>query len=173
MNPKLRDDMLASAVSRRPIILLGDVGVGKTMFIRRLIHVDAKEVFERSIVLYVDFGTQSTMRAEIDQYVTSETERQLLSNYGIDIHERTFVEAVHHGELNRFDTTIYSELKEIDPVGYRKERLRFLANLVEDRDAHLRASLNHIRGTHARQIVLFLDNIDQWDSEFQERVFPG
>jgi hypothetical protein len=62
INPHLRDDALASSVSRRPIILLGDVGVGKTMFIRRLIHVDAKDVFDRSIVLYVDFGSQSSLR---------------------------------------------------------------------------------------------------------------
>jgi hypothetical protein len=171
MNPKLRDDMLASAVSRRPIILLGDVGVGKTMFIRRLIHVDAKEVFDKSIVLYVDFGSQSTLRAEIDEYVISEIEGQLLENYNIDIQERNFVEAVHNGALNRFDTTIYGELKDIDQVGYRKERLKFLSGLVEDRDLHLRASLNHIRGAYDRQIILFLDNIDQWDSQFQERVF--
>ena len=171
MNPKLREDMLASAVSRRPIILLGDVGVGKTMFIRRLIHVDAKEIFDKSIVLYVDFGSQSTLRTEIDDYVVSEMESQLLRNYNIDVQERAFVEAVHNGALNRFDTTIYSELKEIDPIGYRKERLSFLSGLVGNRDQHLRASLNHIRGTYDRQIVLFLDNIDQWDSQFQERVF--
>jgi hypothetical protein len=171
MNPKLREDMIASAISRRPIILLGDVGVGKTMFIRRLIHVDAKEVFDKSIVLYVDFGSQSTLNAEIGDYVISEMERQLLSEYDIDIQERGFVEAVHHGALNRFETTIYSELKEIDPIGYRKERLRYLAGLVENRNDHLLASLNHVRGTHDRQIVVFLDNIDQWDSEFQERVF--
>jgi hypothetical protein len=171
MNPKLRDDMLASALSRRPIILLGDVGVGKTMFIRRLIHVDAKEVFDKSIVLYVDFGAQSSLRAELDKYVNSEIENQLLANYNIDIQERGFVEAVHHGALNRFETTIYSELKDIDPIGYRKERLKFLSSLVEDRDQHLRASLNHIRGAYDRQIVLFLDNIDQWESQFQERVF--
>lgn len=171
INPQLREDMLASAVSRRPIILLGDVGVGKTMFIRRLMHVDAKEIFDRSIVLYVDFGTQSTLHAEIDAYVLSEMESQLLSNYDIDIQQRAFVEAVHHGPLNRFDGTIYSELKEFDPIGYRKERLKFLASLVEDRDSHLRASLDHIRATRGRQIILFLDNIDQWESPFQERVF--
>jgi hypothetical protein len=171
MNPKLRNDILASALSRRPIILLGDVGVGKTMFIRRLIHVDAKEVFDKSIVLYVDFGAQSSLRAELDQYVNSEIENQLLRNYNIDIQERQFVEAVHHGALNRFETTIYSELKEVDLIGYRKERLKFLSSLVEDRDQHLRASLNHIRGTFDRQVVLFLDNIDQWESQFQERVF--
>lgn len=171
MNPKLREDMLASAVSRRPIILLGDVGVGKTMFIRRLIHVDAKEIFDESVVLYVDFGSQSTLGAGIDEYVITEMESQLLRNYNIDIQERGFVEAVHNGALNRFETTIYSELKEIDPIGYRKERLNFLSGLVGDRDQHLRASLNHIRGAYDRQIVLFLDNIDQWDSQFQERVF--
>ena len=171
MNPKLREDMLASAISRRPIILLGDVGVGKTMFIRRLIHVDAKEVFDKSIVLYVDFGAQSTLRAEINEFIISEMENQLLSNYDIDIRERSFVEAVHNGALNRFDTTIYSELKEFDSTGYRRERLKYLASLVEDRELHLRASLNHVRGTSDRQIIIFLDNIDQWDSQFQERVF--
>jgi GTPase SAR1 family protein len=171
MNPKLREDMLASGVSRRPIILLGDVGVGKTMFIRRLIHVEAKEVFEKSIVLYVDFGTQATLLQDIGDFVIAEMENQLLSNYDIDIQERAFVEAVHHVELKRFDTTIYGQLKEFDPPAYIRERLNFLAKKLEDRESHLRASLNHVRGTSGRQIVIFLDNIDQWDSEFQERVF--
>lgn len=171
VNPKLREDIIASSVSRRPIILLGDVGVGKTMFIRRLIHVDAKDVFEKSYVGYIDFGSSGTLTADLGNLVVSGIEQQLLENYDLDIQERSFVEAVYHKELNRFDKTIFGELKEIDPLGYRRERLTHLSRLLEDKEAHLRASLNHIRATMHRQVVIFLDNIDQWDSEFQERVF--
>lgn len=35
-------DLLAQSLSRRPILLVGDVGVGKTTFIRRLIKIDAR-----------------------------------------------------------------------------------------------------------------------------------
>ncbi|MFC7276642.1 hypothetical protein ACFQS1_21850 [Paractinoplanes rhizophilus] len=171
VNPKLREDIIASSVSRRPIILLGDVGVGKTMFIRRLIHVDAKEVFDQSYVGYVDFGSSATLTTDLGEFVIAEIEQQLLDNYSFDIRERGFVEAVYHKELRRFDGTIYGELKEFDLIGYRRERLSFLGGLLEDREAHLRAALNHIRATTRRQVVIFLDNIDQWDSEFQERVF--
>lgn len=171
VNPNLRSDILASSISRRPIILLGDVGVGKTMFIRRLIHVDAKDVFERSIVAYVDFGSQTTLMADLGAFVVAQIEEQLLTNYDIDIQERSFVEAVYRKELKRFDGTVFGELKEFDESGYRRERLNYLARLLEDKEAHVRASLNHIRATHRRQVVIFLDNIDQWDSAFQERVF--
>ena len=35
----LSTELLSESLTRRPILLLGDVGVGKTMFIRRLITV--------------------------------------------------------------------------------------------------------------------------------------
>ena len=117
MNPKIREDILASSLSRRPIILLGDVGVGKTMFIRRLIHVDAKDVFDESIVAYVDFGSQPLISINLDDYVMSEIENQLLLTYQIDIQERDFVEAVYHAELRRFEKTIYGEAQGVRPRG--------------------------------------------------------
>jgi hypothetical protein len=171
MNPKLRDDMLASGMGRRPIILLGDVGVGKTMFIRNLIHVEAKDVFEKSIVLYVDFGTQASISRDLTDFAIAEMEAQLMSSYSVDTHERKFVEAVYHSDLRRFDKGIYGELKEFDPPQYRRERIKYLESHTRDRGEHLRRSLNHLRSTRSSQIVIFLDNIDQWESAFQERVF--
>jgi hypothetical protein len=122
-------------------------------------------------VAYVDFGSQTTLTSELGNFVVSQIEEQLLNNYNIDIQQRAFVEAVYHAALRRFDETVYGELKEFDLPAYRKERLNFLSRLLDEKEAHVRASLNHIRATMRRQIVIFLDNIDQWDSEFQERVF--
>ena len=44
ISKNLGADVSVVAASRRPIILLGDVGVGKTMFLRHLIRIDAKEL---------------------------------------------------------------------------------------------------------------------------------
>jgi hypothetical protein len=170
LSPHLTQDMLAAAASRRPIVLLGDVGVGKTTFIQRLVHVDAEELFEKALSLYIDFGASTTL-GRLDTFVVEESIRQLRSSYQVDIEEASFVEAVHHGALNRFDKGVVGALKDIDPLAYKKERINFLRRQVDDRANHLKASLEHLRATRRMQTVIFLDNIDQRSSEDQEQVF--
>lgn len=43
-------EVLADSISRRPVILLGDVGVGKTMFIRHFIKIDADDLLKNAFV---------------------------------------------------------------------------------------------------------------------------
>ena len=57
-------ELVAQSLSRRPIILIGDVGVGKTTFIRNLIKVDAAPEFENAVTLYIDLGPQATLTAD-------------------------------------------------------------------------------------------------------------
>jgi len=171
LSPALSQDILASGLSQRPIVLLGDVGVGKTIFIQRLINVDARDLFRDAITIYVDFGRNPALAQDLDEFIIDETVAQLLERHKIDIDERDFVYAVHHGALNRFDKGIYGELKEVDEDAYRRERLAFIRRLTANRADHLRSSLNHLRATQRRLIVIFLDNIDQRPLEFQEKVF--
>jgi hypothetical protein len=56
LSSDLRVDVTAASLGRRPLILLGDVGVGKSIFIRHFVQVDAREVMAKSIVLTVNFG---------------------------------------------------------------------------------------------------------------------
>ena len=170
LSPTLTQDMLAAAASQRPIVLLGDVGVGKTTFIQRLVHVDAEELFQEAFTLYIDFGASTTL-GNLDTFVVTESIRQLLTRHGVDIEEASFVEAVHHGALNRFDKGVVGRLRDIDPIAYQRERVSFLQQSVNDRAGHLKASLEHLRANWRRQIVIFLDNIDQRSSENQEQVF--
>jgi hypothetical protein len=167
----LNADILAASVSRRPIILLGDVGVGKTIFIRHFIKVEAKEVFERALVLYIDFGKEPALAENLESFVLKRCASQLLKSYSIDIEERNFVRGVYHFELERFSKSVYSDLKEIDKSLYVQKEMQFLEKKLEDRDAHLRACLEHIMRGQLRQIVIFLDNVDQREFEFQEKVF--
>lgn len=169
--PQLTADIFAASLSRRPILLVGDVGVGKSTFIRNFIKVDAKDELKKAIVLYIDFGTKPALAEQLRQYVVSEIVRQMRETYQVDINDRQFVRGVHNQRIQDFGKGIYGDLKEIDPAEYKKKEIEFIAGLVGDQEEHLKLSLEHASKGQKRQIVLFLDNVDQRPPSFQEEVF--
>lgn len=172
--PELTSEITADAISaglkRRVIILLGDVGVGKSMFIRHLVRVEARAIFDKAISLYVDFGKEPALADDLERFVIARCEAQL-REAGIDVRERDFIRGVYHGDLLRFSRGIYADLKKVDEKAFLIKEIEFLASKQEDRAAHLRACLEHVWKAHKRQIVIFLDNVDQRPFDFQERAF--
>jgi hypothetical protein len=167
----LSDDIMAASLGRRPILLVGDVGVGKSMFIRHFIKVEGRQELERAIVLYLDFGSQPAVTTELNEYVISEVVRQVRDDYELDIYERNFVHGVYNLELERFATGVNADLKEADPTEYRRKEVEHLESLMGNPEHHLRACLEHASKGQKRQIVVFLDNVDQRPMAFQEEVF--
>lgn len=170
VSAELTADVLSAGLSRRPLILLGDVGVGKSMFIRHFMRIDAKDLMEKSIVLKLDFGGEPALSTDLKDYVTERFVEQLLAS-GLDIEDRKFVQKVYSHDLTRFERGIYAELKKRDPDAYLSKELAMLEKKLSSRDRHLQASLKYASRNMHRQIVVFLDNIDQREFEFQEQVF--
>jgi hypothetical protein len=170
-NEDLKSDLFAAGLSRRPIILIGDVGVGKSMFIKHLLFVDAKEELKNSIVIYLDFGAKPTFVTDIDEYVIKEITNQLIEKYDIDIYEKNFVYGVYNFEIESFSKGIYSQYKELNPAKYKDKEIEHIENLTKNIENHLKACLKHIVKGRKKQVVIFLDNVDQRPYEFQEKVF--
>jgi hypothetical protein len=170
-NPQLTADVLAASLSKRPILLVGDVGVGKTTFIRNLIKNEAKEELSRALVLYLDYGTQPAVSTELKPYTSHEIIRQLREDAGVDIYERQFVRGVYHQRLDDFSHGIYSDLKAVSPDSFKIKEIEFLERLTSQEEEHVRLSLEHIFRGQKRQIVIFLDNVDQRPPQFQEEAF--
>lgn len=158
-------------VTKRPVILLGDVGVGKTIFTRHFIKVEASDILTRSFVFYIDFGDRPALADDLNLYVRSELRRQLIEEYGQDINEAGFVRSVYRSELQRFANSIYRDLKTSDPGAYASKELGMLESHLADEAEHLRRSLDHFSSAQRRQAVVFLDNVDQRPFAFQEAVF--
>ncbi len=163
--------MLAQSATRRPVLLIGDVGVGKTMFVRHFISVDAADLLREAIILYIDLGVQPTLDSDLDEYLAMEITRQLQDGYDIDISDRRFVQGVYNIALTAFDKSIYGSLKATDSAEYEKRRTSFLEDKLAAKHEHLRQSLEHIKKGRKRQLVIFLDNVDQRPDAFQQRAF--
>ncbi len=168
---QLTTDIIAASLSRRPILLVGDVGVGKTTFVKNLIKVEAKEEMQNAIVLYIDFGSKPAVAEELRPYTVGEITRQLREEYGVDLEDKQFVRGVHNQRIVAFGNGIYSDLKELDPVAFKLREIEYIAGLVENKEEHLRLSLEHASKGQKRQIIIFLDNVDQRPPPFQEEVF--
>lgn len=167
----LRVDVSAAGLGRRPVLLLGDVGVGKSIFIRHFMQIDAKDVMERSVVLYINFGGEPALADDLNEYVMDHFVEQLREVHGIDVEDNKFVRNVYRHDLQSFANGIHGPLAKSDPAKFAEREIGLLERKIGKRDQHLRASLRHVSRTQRRQVVVFLDNIDQRDFEFQERVF--
>ncbi|MFJ2751931.1 hypothetical protein [Streptomyces sp. NPDC087297] len=163
--------VIAKSVTQRPVILLGDVGVGKTSFINHLVSVEAREELERGIVLYVDFGREPALRTDLEKYVLDSFEMQLREKQGIDLHSDSFVRGVYNGELVAMRKGIYGFLQESDPIGYKIREAELLQSKIDNQSGHLKKAVEHLISGERRTVVAFLDNIDQRQDDFQEKVF--
>ena len=170
-NPTITTEMLAQSATKRPVLLIGDVGVGKTMFVRHFISIEAADLLREAIIIYIDLGVQPTLESALDEYLEMEISRQLHENHGIDIADRRFVQGVYNVALSGFEKSIYGSLKDTDPAEYEKKRISFLEDKLAGRHEHLRQCLEHIRKGRNQQIVIFLDNVDQRPDGFQQRAF--
>jgi GTPase SAR1 family protein len=168
---EISSDLLADSFSRRPILLLGDVGVGKTTFVRHLINVEAASLFENALTLYIDLGSQATLSEDIKVFLPEEITRQLIEEHKIDIDEYSFITGVYNLELQRFSKGLYSKIRETNPDLYLQKELECLESKVTNRAQHLKFSLEHISKARNKQIVIFLDNADQRSEQTQQEVF--
>ena len=164
-------DLLGTSIARRPILLLGDVGVGKSTFIRHLINIDAAEVFKNAIYLHLDLGSKGALALDLRVHIINQIELQLLELYDIDLNKGNFVRGVYDLELKRFASGIHSELKKSAPETFIQKEIDFLEKLVSSREAHVEKSLQHISKARKKQIIFFLDNADQRDEKTQELAF--
>ncbi|MCE5210631.1 MAG: hypothetical protein LLG40_03660 [Deltaproteobacteria bacterium] len=167
----ISEELVAESFAKRPVLLIGDVGVGKTMFFRHFIRIDAKEVFEDALVLYVDFGTQAAFTKDIRDYVADDIARQLREDHNVDIHDRSFVRAIYYLELERFEKGLYGALRDADPTQYKIKEIEFLEGKLKNTEQFLQDALTHIAKGRRKQVVVFLDNADQRSDEIQQQVF--
>jgi predicted type IV restriction endonuclease/GTPase SAR1 family protein len=164
-------DVLSEAISKRPIVLLGDVGVGKTSFIKNLIYNSAYDEFKSALYIYIDLGSKAALADNLKIFILSEIERQLNHVYELDPYEIGIVKGVYASEISRFSKGIWGGKKESNPELYETKLFEKLEELMSEKDQHLKRVIGHSSKSSQRQIIVCLDNADQRDFEVQQDTF--
>lgn len=165
-------ELFANSLSKRPILLIGDVGVGKSTFIDNLLLVEAPQVFEKSVTFKIDLGSKAIISLDVRASIIKIIKNQLLETYKIDINEDDFVRHAYFIELENFKKSVaVKRLYEIDKTKAIEKEIEFLTNLISDEIGHIKKSLEHISKNHKKQIIVFIDNCDQRNDEDQETAF--
>lgn len=168
---QISDPSFTFALAARPVVVVGDVGVGKTSFFENLYETLDSSEKANTYFIHVNLGIKATLSADIKSFVVKEIPAALKRDYKIDIEEEDFVRAIYHAELLGFDKSVKGGLKTVDEVAYKKAKVEFLADKVEQRDSHLHASLGHLAHGRQKQIILVVDNADQRNFNVQQEAF--
>lgn len=171
LSPSLTSDTIAAAMSRRAIVLLGDVGVGKTFFLRHLLRVEAVEVLRSSEVIYVDFLKESSLLADMRDHLADEVDRVLRERLNVRSAEDQLVRRIYKKELDELSSGIYGRLKGSNPAAYALKEIELLETRTHDRISHLTHVLTQLQVERGVSFVLILDNVDHHAPTFQEEIF--
>lgn len=165
----LLTEVAKASINSRPVILLGYVGVGKTMFIQRLIQVDAKDELTNAIILSVNLGEEPALE-QLRPYITDHF-LSALRDAGVPVDDREALERVYAEELAAFARGPFGAIETTQPDVYALKRAERLAEVMADRESHLRHWLEYLAEDGTRQIVTILDNVDQRPAAVQDEVF--
>ncbi|MDH5543070.1 MAG: ATP-binding protein [Nitrospinota bacterium] len=167
----IADNFIAESISKRPILLIGSVGSGKTMFTRHLINIEASEIFEKAITLHLDLGETAILGRDIKGSIVDIIIKQLIEIYNIDIFEDTNIRKIYPDEIKRFDKSIYGKLKKTNDLTFVKKEIEMLEKLTSQTEKHLKNSLTFYSNVNRKQVIIFLDNIDQRSEDDQQSAF--
>jgi len=165
-------ELFANSLSKRPVLLVGDVGVGKSTFIDYLRLVEAHKVFEKAVSFKIDLGSRAIISLDIRKAVIGVIKEQLSELYKIDIEEDNFVRHCYHIDLEKFKKSVkVKRLYETDSEKAVEKEIDFLTNKVENEVEHLKKALEYICKHQKKQIIVFIDNCDQRSDTDQETAF--
>jgi hypothetical protein len=177
VNPKktasaaFSQQVLHEALARRPVVLVGDVGVGKTTFLKHLILVSGKENFNKVLCITLDLGNKASLSRSPRDALLNEIERTLREDLGVNLSASSLVEDLYKIELKDFDEGVNGQLREISPNAFLEERLKYIRELLARRENHLRLTVAHTAKAKRLQSVFVIDNADQRNLSIQQDAF--
>lgn len=168
---KIADVTYSGPQAAKPIVVVGDVGVGKTSFFEKMYENLSVTQKKKSYYIHINLGESATLSVDIKSFILNEIPRVLKDNYGININSNTFVEEVYRKQLLDFDDGVDGQIKDINVEKYLTARIDFLRSKISIADEHMKAALNYLNITKGQQIIIVIDNSDQREFATQQEAF--
>lgn len=168
---KIVDPSALGATTSRPIVVLGDVGVGKTSFFENLYHsLDAAQK-NNTIFIHLNLGLKATLAEDVKAFILREIPRVIKADAGLDIGSSAFCEKLYADEFSEFEASPSGSMRDELPAEYLKARVAFVSSKIDERDRHLVKALEFISRSMKKLIIIVIDNADQRNFEVQQQAF--
>lgn len=162
---------IANLPAEKPFVILGEVGRGKSSFLKYLRFVSAKDNFKNYIQIELNFLDRPDTHKEIHSFVYNEIERQLLDNYGVDINDDGFVRGVLHGDLKRLRKTPRGKLLLEDSAQYASFEVEKIEQVTSDKHNYFTKVFHYLKRGRKTSLAIFFDNLDRRSTKIQEESF--
>jgi len=164
----IAEELKRPAAIKKPVLVLGDVGVGKSTFLE---HLFLREINDPQLILIrLDLSDKPSTAEDLAGFTLGEISRSLRERYQIDIAADAFLRGVYHGELARLASSPVGRVRELDPQRYLQHEIDKLEELARTQDRHIESIFRHIQRGQGRKVALVFDNVDQ-RLEMQEPTF--
>lgn len=163
---------LTEYTPEKPIVVLGNVGNGKSTFLRYLRQVEAVETLARYIQLDIDFIDSPSSDKEVPDYIYSQIEARLQQPpFNLDIMDDALIRAALNADINRFRKTPEAKAYPQGSPEYIAAELAFLTLIRANKHEFFKRLFVHLRGSRRFSLAVFIDNLDRRGKEIQEEAY--
>lgn len=157
------------------MLLIGNVGSGKTTFIRyfKKMFLEKKypQLAQKCDWIFLNMNFAPLTKEEIYGWVKSEIIEQIKNNHqNINFSNFEVIKRVFRKELQNFEEGIGQLLKE-DKNSYQKEIYQLLKEKMEDSSCFLNSLLSYLKGDYSFLPIIVLDNCDKRNKDEQLLMF--
>jgi GTPase SAR1 family protein len=155
-------------------LIVGAVGSGKSLFIRRFFkRLLPDELKKKTMWAFINFNTEFKDPAEIRNAVAEGFISSFCEMNNIDIEDLDTQELLFRSEMRAFDRGPARLLKGGDNQRYNQERYFKLKELLESKEKIVEALSRLYSGERRFTIVVVFDNVDKRSRDVQLAIFEA
>jgi GTPase SAR1 family protein len=161
-------------ITGRVQIIVGAVGSGKSLFIRRFYKkMLPQEVREKSVWAFINFNTELTAADELRRAVAESFVQSFAELNNLKVDELATQERLFRHELDQFDRGPAKALRKASEQQYQQQRYFRFKELVDDPERIMVAISRHYTGEKHFGLVVVFDNVDKRSRDVQLAVFEA
>lgn len=163
--------LIKAYLTEKPILVVGEIGHGKSIFLKYLRLIEAEKELTNYIQIDVDFLDRPEKSNEVPDFIVKEIYRQLAERYDIEITEDKFVRAALNAETNRFKRSPRGRAFPVESDKYKLHEVEHIESIQRNHHEYLKYVFQHIKGSRGKSIAIFFDNLDKRLPVIQEEAF--
>lgn len=163
-------DILREEESNNPIVIIGNVGSGKTTYIHHFFKVSLNKYELQNWIdsIIIDLREYFPSQEKLKQHIYEKIDIELKNKYpefqkpDLELYEEIFSDELLP------DQHIYDALDESEA---KKTKAMDIKKYKDDRETFIKAGIRYIRRKYNKKIYIVLDNVDHHPIDIQKETF--